>query len=59
MYRLEMEDAEAIAIDEEIQEIQQERLEGESDGGSGDGTFTVTEAQRQETEGTAEWEKKR
>ncbi|POV97505.1 hypothetical protein PSTT_15012 [Puccinia striiformis] len=54
---LEMGDASEIGIDEEIEEIQQERLQGVNE--SDEGAIPLTESQRQETEGVAEWEKKR
>ncbi|EGF98076.1 uncharacterized protein MELLADRAFT_46146 [Melampsora larici-populina 98AG31] len=56
---LEMEDAASMSIDEEIEEIQQERLSGEGEVDQGDGSLSLTEDQKLETEGTAEWEKKR
>ncbi|KAG0146108.1 hypothetical protein CROQUDRAFT_63131 [Cronartium quercuum f. sp. fusiforme G11] len=56
---LEMEDAASIEVDEEIEEIQRERLEGGVEAEREDGSFPMTEAQRSETEGTAEWEKKK
>lgn len=54
---LELDDASEIGIDEEIEEIQQERLQGVNE--TDEGAIPVTESQRQETEGAAEWEKKR
>lgn len=54
---LELGDASEIGIDEEIEEIQQERLQGINE--SDEGAIPVTESQRQETEGVTEWEKKR
>jgi len=54
---LELGDASEIGIDEEIEEILQERLQGVNE--SDEGAIPVTESQREETEGIAEWEKKR
>ncbi|MBW0492104.1 hypothetical protein O181_031819 [Austropuccinia psidii MF-1] len=54
---LEMGDASDIGIDEEIEEIQQERSAGSNE--VDEGAIPVTENQRQETEGVGEWEKKR
>ncbi|KAH9459030.1 hypothetical protein Pst134EA_019180 [Puccinia striiformis f. sp. tritici] len=53
---LEMGDASQIGINQEIEEIQQERLQGVNE--SNEGAIPLTESQRQETEGVAEWEKK-
>ncbi|KAH9466997.1 hypothetical protein PSHT_15010 [Puccinia striiformis] len=53
---LEMGDASQIGINQEIEEIQQERLQGVNK--SNEGAIPLTESQRQETEGVAEWEKK-
>lgn len=54
---LELGDASEIGIDEEIEEIQQERSQGLDE--NDEGSIPLTESQRQETEGVAEWEKKR
>ncbi|KAH9449277.1 hypothetical protein Pst134EB_020101 [Puccinia striiformis f. sp. tritici] len=56
LLRLEMGDASQIGINQEIEEIQQERLQGVNK--SNEGAIPLTESQRQETEGVAEWEKK-
>ncbi|KAI7948464.1 hypothetical protein MJO29_010129 [Puccinia striiformis f. sp. tritici] len=56
LLRLEMGDASQIGINQEIEEIQQERLQGVNE--SNEGAIPLTESQRQETEGVAEWEKK-
>jgi hypothetical protein len=55
--RLQLDDASEIGIDEEIEEIQQERSQGVTE--SDEGAIPVTKNQKEETEGVAEWEKKR
>ncbi|PLW23755.1 hypothetical protein PCASD_01994 [Puccinia coronata f. sp. avenae] len=54
---LQLDDASEIGIDEEIEEIQQERSQGVTE--SDEGAIPVTKNQKEETEGVAEWEKKR